>query len=284
MTTTAPRAAHLIETAKREYDILCRQFAETTKARGYERVAAYYWYHTVDLGNGLVTPGDYDFRHSVDRFPFPADMSGMTVLDVGSATGFFAFEFERRGALVTSVELPSIADWDMSSSDRERTLTKLKAWVGADDLATVDEVIVHGGFGFCSEMLDSKVKRCLSSVYDLTPQSLGGEDFDLVFVGDMLVHTMAPLKALDVLASLCRGTMIISQDLPEFGGDTPVMLYYGGGHPEGDSRSWWHPNEACWTQMLKWLGFADVQVAGRHDGVVRRDWVYYDRTILVATK
>ena len=63
-----------------------------------------------------------------------------------------------------------------------------------------------------------------------------------------------------------------------------MMLYYGGGHPEGDSRSWWHPNEACWTQMLKWLGFADVQVAGRHDGVVRRDWVYYDRTILVATK
>ena len=30
------------------------------------------------------------------------------MLDVGSATGFFAFEFERRGAEVVSVELDSL--------------------------------------------------------------------------------------------------------------------------------------------------------------------------------
>ena len=36
------------------------------------------------------------------RFHFPDRMRGMTVLDAGSATGFFAFEFERRGARVVS--------------------------------------------------------------------------------------------------------------------------------------------------------------------------------------
>jgi hypothetical protein len=71
------------------------------------------WYHTIDLGNGLVTPGTYDNRKDLPRFQFPEDMSGMTVLDIGSATGYFAFEFERRGANIISVELPSIADWDM---------------------------------------------------------------------------------------------------------------------------------------------------------------------------
>jgi tRNA (mo5U34)-methyltransferase len=278
------RQAPVIEAAKQQYDVLCRQFAEKTAARGDERVARYYWYHTVDLGEGLVTPGDYDYRDTVQRFPFPADMSGMTVLDVGSATGFFAFEFERRGAAVTSVDLPSIADWDMALGDRDHTLAEIKAWVGTDDLATADEVLVHGGFQFCRQMLGSSVKRCLSSVYDLTPQKLGAEDFDLVFVGDMLVHTMAPLKALNVLATLCRKTMIISQDIPELAGTTPVMVYQGGDRAQGDSRSWWLPNTACWTQMLKRLGFADVQVSGHHDGVVRREWLYYDRAILVATR
>jgi hypothetical protein len=55
----------------------------------------FFWYHSVDLEDGIVTPGDYDYRYSLDAFQFPDDMRGMKVLDVGSATGFFAFEFER---------------------------------------------------------------------------------------------------------------------------------------------------------------------------------------------
>src|SRR4051794_15786079 len=122
MTAADDEPRRLIDAAKLEYDVLSRRFVETTRARGCECVARYYWYHTLDLGEGLVTPGDYDFRDTVRLFPFPPDMKGMTVLDVGSATGFFAFEFERRGAAVTSVDLPSIADWDMASPDRAPTL------------------------------------------------------------------------------------------------------------------------------------------------------------------
>ena len=72
-----------------------RQFNERLRAMGLEQATLYYWYHVIDLGDGLVTPGLYDFRDSLDRFQFPGDMSGMRVLDVGSATGFFAFEFAR---------------------------------------------------------------------------------------------------------------------------------------------------------------------------------------------
>jgi tRNA (mo5U34)-methyltransferase len=281
---SADGQARLIEEARTEYEMLCRQFAERARSRGHEHATRYHWYHTIDLGHGLVTPGDYDFRDTIQQFPFPVSMDGMTVLDIGSATGYFTFEFERRGATVTSVELPSIADWDMAVADRDRTLGAIKDWAGADNLAAVDEMLVHGGFEFCREVLGSTVKRCLSSVYDLTTEKLGAESFDLVFVGDVLVHTMAPLKALNVLASLCRKTMVISQDLPDVAGDTPVMVYQGGDRPHSDSRSWWHANKACWTQMLKRLGFAEVGVAGRHQGVVRREWLYYDRAILVASK
>ena len=60
----------------------------------------------------MVTPGIFDLRDNLAAFRFPEDMRGMTVLDVGSATGFFAFEFEKRGARVISVELPSLEELD----------------------------------------------------------------------------------------------------------------------------------------------------------------------------
>src|SRR5438874_164847 len=54
------------------------------------------WYHTVDLGKGLVTPGVYDYRNDLQQFNFPSDMTGMTALDIGAATGFYSFAMEKR--------------------------------------------------------------------------------------------------------------------------------------------------------------------------------------------
>src|SRR3990170_7920795 len=88
------------------------EFCERARQVGLGDVSTYYWYHTIDLGEGLVSPGIYDYRPTLHVFRFPEDMRGMTVLDVGSATGFFAFEFEKRGAQVLSVELPSLEALD----------------------------------------------------------------------------------------------------------------------------------------------------------------------------
>ena len=123
---------------REDYERLVSDFNARALAMGYGDIKKYYWYHTVDLGNGLVTPGTYDYRKDLPRFQFPEDMSGMNVLDVGSATDFFAFEFERRGANVVSVELPSIADWDMPhGKDRQLTLENLMAY---HQVGTIEEV------------------------------------------------------------------------------------------------------------------------------------------------
>jgi len=66
------------------------------------------WYHKIDLGNGLITPGrDYESiwqvcRATMDRVNF----AGKRVLDVGACDGLWAFEAERRGAaLVVATDL-----------------------------------------------------------------------------------------------------------------------------------------------------------------------------------
>src|SRR5258708_262994 len=63
-----------------------------------ERVARVKWYHTMELPGGIVTPGRYDTRAVPRRLPFPASLTGMRCLDVGTADGFWAFEMERRDA------------------------------------------------------------------------------------------------------------------------------------------------------------------------------------------
>lgn len=69
------------------------------------------WFHNIDLAPGLSTrgiapsagpqPADHPRRRwQVYEGVLPQDMTGMRVLDLGSAEGFFALEMARRGAFV----------------------------------------------------------------------------------------------------------------------------------------------------------------------------------------
>ena len=46
----------------------------------------------------IVALGEYDHRELVPHYGVPDDLAGQSCLDVGTADGFWAFEFERRGA------------------------------------------------------------------------------------------------------------------------------------------------------------------------------------------
>src|SRR5438046_2405575 len=62
-------------------------------------------YHRLDWGNGLVIKGIFDLTKYLDHYHLPADLTGKTALDVGTASGFFANECTRRGAQVTAIDL-----------------------------------------------------------------------------------------------------------------------------------------------------------------------------------
>jgi len=71
-----------------------------------EQVDSLSWYHTLELGQGVVTPGIYDHRPFLPFYGLPCRLVGQTALDIGAASGFFTFEMERRGAKVTATDLP----------------------------------------------------------------------------------------------------------------------------------------------------------------------------------
>ncbi len=60
-----------------------------------ERVKQFPWFHSIDLGNGIVTPGSKSPEiHAQEAAAFfdPIRVEGMSVVDVGAWNGFYSFE------------------------------------------------------------------------------------------------------------------------------------------------------------------------------------------------
>jgi hypothetical protein len=222
-------------------------------------------------------------------------MRGMRVLDVGSATGIFAFEFARRGAQVISVELPSLYALDrFPGQDIEQVLEKIRKMMGPQSAGegkggtryTAEQMysyLLEAPFEFCRKQLGIAIERCYSAVYDLTLEKIGGPA-DLVFMGDVLLHTLNPLQALSAVAPLARGALVLSQVVPEAADGQPAMIYVGGDSLTSDEVSWWLPNKPCLVSLLKKLGFARVADVGYHTGALRPSGYVYRRSILLAEK
>lgn len=223
--------------------ISARAGAKVDPAALERRVAEHDWYHTQELAPGVVTPGMFDLRPYVSRYGLPADMAGMRVLDVGTFEGFWAFEMERRGATVTALDIDSIQDLDWPARDRPPT----------------DEPRGEG-FEIARAAFASQVRRVGLSVYDATSDALGGE-FDLVFCGSVLIHLRDPMLALERMAALTRGRLLLAEEysrrlslIPfaaaEFRGEKPWM-------------TWWRPSVRTWLAMVRTAGFEEVFARGR---------------------
>ena len=223
----------------------------------------------------------------------------MHVLDVGSATGFFAFEFERRGAHVVSVEVPSLEQVDRFPYEQAtETVKKIAAMTAGQSAYTSDDdhrfdtadagdfyhYVLDGPFQLCHHALGSQVERRYASIYDIPETDLGIASFDLVFLGDLLLHTLHPLSALAAVATRCSGTLVISQYMPTVLGSRPAVLYVGGDTPGTDTATWWYPNQPCFEQLLRKLGFDQIEVVGRNTGVARPGGEYFDRPVLHARR
>lgn len=211
-------------------------------------VAARPWYHTIELPHGIVTPGAYDHRPLVAHYGIPDDLTGKRVLDVASADGFWAFEFERRGATVTALDIATTADVDLPRPSRLRA--------EAEGLADP----ITDGFFLVKRALKSSVEHVTGTIYDLDPDRLGM--FDLVHAGDVLLHLRDPLLALQQIRAVTDGQALLSDvydpTLPDPAGTdraSRLARYLGGGN-----AAWWRPSLGTLVQMVADAGFADVDV------------------------
>lgn len=213
------------------------------------------WYHTVDLGNGLIPRARFDHRTVVDRYGIPESLEGKTVLDVATGDGFFAFEMERRGAeRVVAIDVARLGDCDW--------VPRMKVQIGA----IYDNGSWPARFRLAHAMRKSKVEYRHCSVYDLSPYTIG--TFDVVFCGDLLLHLQQPLAALHAIRSVTREMAVIETVLdPELEEAFPgqSVLRFGHPHPEdqvGENNSYWQFTTTALQTMLAYADFPDTEPQG----------------------
>jgi tRNA (mo5U34)-methyltransferase len=203
------------------------------------------WYHTLELP-GYTTPGWFDLRPYVKHYGIPERLDGVRALDIGTWDGFWAFELERRGAEVVALDVDEESEYDWPPRRRPKEWTMLDR---------------GKGFRLAHELLDSKVERIACNIYDASPERLGGM-FDLVFVGSVLSHLRDQLLALERLASVCRGRLILAEEYDRVTSllPWPVSRY----HADRDQAVvFWVPNAKTWRRMAWTAGFEDVEEKGR---------------------
>jgi tRNA (mo5U34)-methyltransferase len=192
------------------------------------------WFHSIDLGNGIVTPGMDSSSAKLQSLGVPEDLCGKTVLDIGAWDGFFSFEAERRGA--------------------KRVLaTDFFCW-GGPGWGTKQ------GFEFARRVLSSKVEDYEIDVMDLSPEKVG--KFDVVFFLGVLYHMRHPLLALDLMGSVTAsgGMAIIETHVDMLNFERPAIAFYPGSELNSDGSNWVGPNPSAVEGMLKVAGFKKVEV------------------------
>lgn len=204
------------------------------------------WYHTLELGPGLVTPGWFDLRPVADSLPWP-DVRGQRCLDVGTYDGFLAFELERRGAAeVIATDISDPSGWDLPARTRARAEETIAAAAGEK---------TGVGFEIAKRALDSSVERVEVSIYDLSPDNLGS--FDVITCGSLLLHLRDPVRGLEAIRGVCAGHFLSSETVRLGLGlvhrGRPVAELLG-----GERGQWWIPNPAGHRMMLTAAGF-DVE-------------------------
>ena len=193
------------------------------------------WYHNIDLGDGLVTPGrSYHYLWRMNRrLMDQVDFRGKSVLEIGACDGMFSFEAERRGA----------------------------AYVVATDLMPY----ALDRFQFCKAALGSGVVPFYStSIYELAdwlPRLLSGlpsnfpgprDRFDIVICFGVLYHLRDPMLGLAQIRSAVSDEGVVLFETATRRSLRPLMEFNSDGrglYP--DVTTWWVPSLSCLRAMCR---------------------------------
>jgi len=201
-----------------------------------------YWFHRIEIAEGIVTPGEDDTPAKARWIELPMDLKGKRVLDIGCYEGYFSFECEKRGAEVVAIDI----------------------------------IPPNTGFSVVHEALQSNVEFIQASIYELTPERFG--EFDLVLCLGVLYHLRHPLLGLERVHSVCKGQLILETQIcdhyfvdaqgqpqsltnlaPQIA-DLPIVQFYPGAELNNDASNWWSPNLAALDGMLVSTGFQPKKV------------------------
>lgn len=170
------------------------------------------------------------------------NMSGLSVHDVATDEGWWAFWSEQQGAsLVEASDVEDFALYD---------------WGAVPDKDFIDfGNFQRGGrsvFDYHHSNLNSRVVVRQQSVYDIAGQ------YDVIFCHGLLYHLRHPLLAVDRLSAACRGVLIMETFVDQRGDEYQARNNFYRTTELGPVSNWTGANTACIASWLRNAGFDHV--------------------------
>ncbi len=202
----------------------------TTEVEDLQRqVGLVTWFHSIDLGHGVITPGHKSpssLKALAEAFFGSLAVRGRTLIDVGAWDGFYSFEAKRRGAARV---------------------------VASDNF--VWQRYGRGGFDLARRQL-GEIEFNEIDLPDLTPERVGV--FDIVLFAGVFYHLLDGPKLLKQIATLAADLLIVETCQDMLDSQRPAMAYYPGSVLSDDDTNFWGPNPALIYHLLSEGGFEKI--------------------------
>jgi tRNA (mo5U34)-methyltransferase len=241
-----------------------------------------HWHHSIDLGDGVVTPGGKTPHHFYDelrRLRLP-DLKGKSVIDVGAWDGFYVFHAEHLGAshVVALDHYAWSIDFERAS---EYTLGQRVASQPIRPFHTLPEIWdpigLPGkrGFDLAYRLRNSHARVVVADFMTMDLGSLG--TFDVVLFLGVIYHLQEPLRALQRIRRLTRGVAVIESEAVSLPGGSVEALwqFVGGAQFHDDPTVFWVPTAEGLLSMCLAAGFSAGTIVSGPPQASRTDPVYY---------
>jgi hypothetical protein len=232
------------------------------------------WYHSMTFPNGEAVEGAWDIRGRFDQYVGGFDLSGKTVLDAGTASGFLAFEAERRGATVTAMDARSIEEFDHVPFKSSLYTTNRPEWMRGTELAYAR---TKSGFWYAHRQFRSKVEVEYRSLAGLNEWTM---KFDVVMAGALIEHLSDPVRTIASLANLAREAVIIAFT-PVLDTDELLMTAINGWSDPQHDYAWWQLSRGLYRHILPNCGFELVEIK---PSAALRSGVEHTRSTIIARR
>ena len=196
------------------------------------------WFHSIDLGNGIVTRGHKSAALLSEEFArlglTATTLQDKLVLDIGCNDGFMSLRCEQLGAQVTGID-----------------------------------GIYRDGLKYVRKHLRPKFRFYAIDLMSSSFSELGR--FDVILYLGILYHTMYPFEQLLRIAGACKAgaTLFLESEYYNLPGleQEPTIMFNYSGQVHADLCSPVFPSIAWIIQTLSRVGFGDVAILHRvgHD-------------------
>jgi tRNA (mo5U34)-methyltransferase len=236
----------------------------TTPAELQAQADELQWYHSIDLGGGVVTKGTGVQETGTEIFPA---MEGRSVLDIGAWDGKFSFLAEKCGASRV-VALDHYA-WGVDFAARGAYWNEcIEKGVLPDQSRDEEDfwqpdLPGRRGFDFAKAALDSKVEPVVADFQRVDLDALG--QFDVVLYLGVLYHMKEPLTCLERVRAVTKEVAVIETEAVHLSGlEHEVLLqFHAGMSLRIDYGNWYVPTELALRNLCLAAGFGRVvTVAG----------------------